>query len=78
MGRDLAPENYLQLTTCGCTEAGQQCRGRQCMCNKAGLRSHLYVHVPIIWDQSITGAKTHTTILYMIQMMSEQMTFIWI
>lgn len=38
MGQDGVPANYLQLTTCGCTEAGQQCRRRQCMCNKAGLK----------------------------------------
>ena len=38
MGQEAVPANYLQLTTCGCTQSGQQCRGRQCMCTKAGLR----------------------------------------
>ena len=27
MEQDGVPANYIQLTTCGCTESGNQCRG---------------------------------------------------
>lgn len=38
MTQEPVPENYLQLSACGCSRGGYQCRNRQCMCTKAGLR----------------------------------------
>lgn len=36
MNQDAVPANYLQLTSCGCSQAGQ-CRTRRCLCRKAGI-----------------------------------------
>ena len=37
MEQDGVTANYIQLTTCGCTESGNQCRGQQCRCMKSSL-----------------------------------------
>ena len=38
MMQEPVPVNYLQLSACGCSRTGYQCRTRHCLCTKAGLR----------------------------------------